>query len=170
MLFRKKAKSPIVYNVTYKLRDKDGNLKPIFQPNKITQFLVKKGLLSPLHIKSFLFGSWGAEARIANLITNAGMAGAASRLNGAGSEAAFTYIALGTGTNAANVANTALQTEITADGGERANSSASRVTTAQTNDTARLNNEFSFTGTFAITESGVLNAGSGGVLLARQEF
>lgn len=125
-------------NVSYKLFDKDGNLKE--------------------------------ERDISNLITNAGFAGVASRINGDGSEAAFTYIALGTGTTAANVADTTLETEITTGGGERANSTVSRVTTDVTNDTAQLVETFAFTSSFAVTESGVLNAASTGVLLARQVF
>src|SRR3989338_3066540 len=47
---------------------------------------------------------------------------------------------------------------------------ASRVTTDVTNDTAQLVLTFNFTASFAVTESGVLNAASVGVLLARQTF
>lgn len=170
MKLRKKAKNPLIYNVTYSLRDKDGNVKKLFQPSKLTQFLVKKGIISPFHAKNFLFGSFKDSVTIANLITNAGLAGAASRLNGAGSENAFTYIAIGTGSTAASASDTDLDTEITTGGGQRASASASRVTTAVTNDTARLTNTFNFSSTFAVVESGVLNASSNGTLLARQVF
>jgi hypothetical protein len=44
------------------------------------------------------------------------------------------------------------------------------VTTDVTNDTAQLVYTFTVTGTAAVTESGVFNAASSGVLLARQVF
>ena len=115
-------------------------------------------------------GVWSNRIVIANLVTDAGKAGVASRINGAGSEAAFTYIAVGTGTTAANAADTTLETELAASGLSRAAATASRVTTDVTNDTAQLVLTFTVTGTAAVTESGVLNASSGGVLLCRQVF
>lgn len=107
---------------------------------------------------------------VKNLITSAGKAGAASRLNGSGSEAAFTYLAVGTGTTAAAAGNTTLETEITDSGLARANATASRVTTTVANDSARLVYTWSVSGTKAVTEVGILNASSGGVLLCRQVF
>lgn len=162
-------------NVEYVLRDKDGNIKPIFQENKLTRFLLKKGFINPLSNifnspLSFLFGQWGQNKIISNLVVDAGKAGVASRINGAGAEAAFTFIAIGTGTVAAAAGDTTLGTEITTGGGARAAATASRVTTDVTNDTARLVLTFNFTATFAVTESGALNASSAGVLLARQVF
>ena len=165
-----KARYRIVENVTYQLRDKEGRVKPIFVPNAVVRFLVRKGLLSPLHPQNFLFGRFRTSLTISNLVTDAGKAGVASRINGSGGEAAFTYIAIGTGTTAAAAGDTALQTEITTGGGARAAATASRVTTDVTNDTARLVLTFNFTASFAVTESGALNASSGGVLLARQVF
>lgn len=105
-----------------------------------------------------------------NLITNAGLAGLASRTNGDGSEAAFTYLAVGTGTTAAAAGDTTLETEITDSGLARAAGTASRTTTTVTNDTARLTKTFSVTGTKAVTEIGILNAASTGTLLCRQVF
>lgn len=159
------------YNVEYVLRDKFGNIKPIFQENRFFRFLLKIGLISPHAPKiPFLFGHWALSKNLANLVTSAGKAGVASRINGAGAEAAFTYIAMGTGTTAAAAGDTALQTELATSGLSRANATASRVTTTVTNDTAQLVNTFSVTGTQAVTESGVLNAASTGTLLARQVF
>lgn len=167
----KAGKQRMRENVEYVLRDHEGNVKPVFQENWLFRTLMKMGIVSPHAVKiPFLFGTWADSRVISNLITNTGMAGVASRINGAGSEAAFTYIALGTGTTAAAAANSALETEITTGGGQRANATASRVTTTQTNDTAQLVHTFNFTATFAVTESGVLNAASTGVLLARQVF
>lgn len=189
---QKKAQFNIEQNVEYVLKDKDGNIKQVFTENKIGQRLlslfrvfvkepidqekgiVKEGLHNYLAAYGLriplITGSWGNTRTIKNLVTNAGFAGIASRINGSGSEAAFTYIAVGTGTTAAAVGNTTLETEITDSGLPRANSTASRVTTTQTNDTAQLVNSFTVTGTKAVTESGVLNASSSGVLLCRQVF
>lgn len=177
-------------NVTYKHLDKDGNVKPLFAINKIgraildaarlnynpydAQGRVKNELRAQLALYGlrvpFLTGRWVNEMQISNLITTAGKAGAASRLNGAGSEAAFTYIAVGLGTTGANIADTTLESEITDSGLARASATASRVTTDTTNDTAQLVLTYSVTGTKAVTESGVLNAGAAGVLLCRQTF
>jgi len=118
----------------------------------------------------YLTGNFVNSLQVSNLITTAGKAGVASRINGAGSEAAFTYIAIGTGTTAAAIGDTTLETEITTNGGERGSATASRTTTDTTNDTARLVLTFNFTGSFAVTEAGALNAASSGVLLNRQVF
>lgn len=164
-------------NVEYAILDKDGNVKPVFQENKLAIKLMKKGLLSPYWITgkyasilSPFLGHWANKKVISNLITSAGKAGGASRINGSGAEAAFTYIAVGTGTTAAAVGDTALQTETASAGLSRVNATASRVTTSVTNDTAQLTTTFTVTGTVAVTESGVLNDSSGGVLLCRQVF
>lgn len=155
-------------NVEYVLKDKDGNVKPIFCLNFIGRFLKKRNYIIP-NIP-FLFGFWRKSLKLSNLVTSAGLAGEASRNNGAGAEAAFTYIGIGIGTTAANAADTTLESEITTNGGERGAGTASRVTTDVTNDTAQLVLTFNFTGSFAVTESGVLNAASVGTLLARQVF
>lgn len=105
-----------------------------------------------------------------NLIVSAGKAGIASRINGAGSEAAFTYLAVGTGTTAAAAGDTTLQTELATSGLSRVNATATRVTTTVTNDTAQLQTTFTVTGTQAVTEAGILNAASSGTLLSRQVF
>lgn len=118
----------------------------------------------------------GADGRVKdvryvkNLVVSAGKAGVASRINGAGSEAVFDYIAIGTGTTAAAAGNTTLETEITTNGGERTQGTASRITTSVTNDTAQVQKTFTFTGSFAVTEAGLLNAASSGTLLSRQTF
>ena len=168
----------IGHNVRYELRDAAGNVKPMFQENRLARYLIgEKGILSPHWINSkmaFLMapflGKWSTSMNIHNLITSAGAAGVASRINGSGAEAAFTYIAVGTGATAANVSDTTLQAEIVDSGLARVAATASRVTTDVTNDSARLTTTFSVSGTKAVTESGVLNASSSGVLLARQVF
>jgi hypothetical protein len=187
-----KAKFPMKENVHYRLTDGEGNVKLLFSENMLGRFLlrefrkivkqpidpvtsqVKPGLFNHLAAYGvrvpFLTGSWVDELVISNLITNTGMAGVASRINGHGSEAAFTYIAIGTGATAAAAADSALQAETTTNGGARAAGTVGRETTAQTNDTANLVKTFAITGSLAITESGVLNAASVGILLNRQVF
>jgi hypothetical protein len=111
-----------------------------------------------------------ASFSVPNLVTDAGKAGVASRINGSGAEAQFAHIAIGTGTTAAAAGDTALQTEISTGGGARAACTTSRVTTDVTNDTAQCVVTFTFTATFAVTEAGYFNAASAGTLLARQVF
>jgi len=110
-----------------------------------------------------------------NVITNAGLAEVAGLINSdqAGSLTAFDYIAIGTGTTAASASDTQLEAEIVGSGGERrggADVTGTRVTTTVTNDTSQWVTTFSFTGSFAVTESGVFNQASGGTMLSRQTF
>ena len=191
MLNNKVARFHLQQNVRYELRDKFGNIKKLFVENKlgtkILEFIrsfvsnpidsdgqVKPGLMNYLAAYGlripFITGVWSDSRLISNLVVSAGAAGVASRINGAGSEAAFTYIAVGIGTTAAAAGNTTLESEIVNSGLARAAATASRVTTDVTNDTAQLLYTFSVTGTKAVTESGVLNAASAGTLLARQVF
>jgi hypothetical protein len=178
-------------NVEYTHRDANGNIKQMFVENRLgmafLKFMrkhvdspisedgvVKAGILNYLAAYGlripFITGRWRGSRKIKNLVTNAGLAGIASRDNGAGSEAAFTYIAVGTGTTAAAAGDTALETEVSTSGLSRANATASRTTTNTSNDTARLVYTFTVSGTVAVTESGVLNASSSGVLKCRQVF
>lgn len=171
------AQTSTYENVAYSLRGADGRYKPLFQEYRLTQFLIKKGLLSPLWINGSyakllepFLGYWTLEKRVRNLVTTAGKALVAGRINGSGSPAAATYIAVGTGTTAAAAGDTALQTETSTSGLGRAAGTVSLVTTTTTNDTAQITYTFTVTGTVAVTESGVLNAASTGTLLCRQVF
>jgi len=195
-----KPKAPLGDNMTYRLKGADGKYKKIWRDNYLGRVLLKvfrqwqpepiayirneAGEVESSYVKDgvlnrlagfglripLITGAYGFTMKGANLVTSAGQAGVASRINGAGSEAAFTYIAIGTGTTAAVVGDTTLETEITTGGGARAAATASRTTTDVTNDTARLVLTFNFTSTFAVTEAGALNAASSGVLLNRQVF
>lgn len=171
--------------ITFVVRDKYGRIKKQWNENKLGKKVRKAciflselfgkqvGFLNYLAeqgVRVFGLGHYAGSAVINNLVTNAGFAGMASRCNGAGAEAAFTYLAVGTGTTAAAAGNTTLETEITDSGLQRAAATASRVTTTQTNDTAQLDKTFSVTGTKAVTEAGALNAAAAGVLLGRQVF
>lgn len=176
---------PLDANVQIVHRDALGRAKAIFQENALCVRLMKAGVLSPLWINSWygglvgpFLGYWAAAKDSRNLITSAGKAGAASRINGSGAAAAFTAIGIGTGTTAANVADTAMETGKAADGSAdsgvhalaTASVTASRVTTTVTNDTAQLVGTITFTGTIAVTESGVFNADTNGTMIARQVF
>jgi len=96
-----------------------------------------------------------------NLVVDAGLAYIASRMKDA-SATAMSHMAIGTGTTAAASGNTALGTE------------AARValtsTTVTSNAVAYVCSFAAGTGTGAITEAGILNAGSGGTLLCRTVF
>lgn len=166
----------MLHNVEYVVKGADGKVKPIFQQNELYTLAMKKGILSPFAYQKFggifapVLGHWSGSAKVKNLITNAGFGGISSRVNGAGAQAAFTYIAVGTGVVAANVTDTTLGTETAASGLSRAAATCTQVTTTVTNDTAQQVVTFTVTGTVAVTESGVLNAASAGTLLCRQVF
>jgi len=85
---------------------------------------------------------------------------------------AFDYIAVGTGTTEATATQTALITEITDTGLTRAAGTGTNITSTDgvAYDTFQLVKSFSPTGSKAVTESGILNASSTGVLLCRQTF
>lgn len=102
---------------------------------------------------------------VENLITNAGFAAMSGLLLSDISETAFDYIAIGTGTTAAAVTDTTLETE-----SMRVAGTGTQATTTVTNDTAHLECTFAITSTLAITEAGMLNAASSGDLLNRQTF
>ena len=111
------------------------------------------------------------DREVKNTIVDVGKAGVAGLIIQTGSTSPFSYIALGTGTNATSTADTALQTEISTGGGERALATLSRVTTTVTNDTAQLVHTFTFTGSYAVTEAGVFNSSSSGAtMLSRKTF
>jgi hypothetical protein len=104
-----------------------------------------------------------------NVVTDAGI-GAVVRLVFAGlTEDKFGYLAIGTGTTPESPSDTALQSEL-----KRKAASVTQMTTAITGDTAKLEAEFSsadgLTGTATISESGIFNAATGGILLARKTF
>ncbi len=158
-------------NVGYRLLGADGKVKKTFQENALFRWLMRKGILSPHAWKvPFLLGHWTDYAMRSNLVTNAGLGEVTNLMGNVSSPTAFGYIAVGTGTTAAAAGNTALETEVATSGLSRAASTNTRQTTTTTNDTAQFLKSFSVTGSVAVTESGVLNAASSGVLLCRQVF
>ena len=99
--FFKRGRFKISHNVEYQLRDKDGNVKPLLNRSFLGRLL------------NMDIGAYKDSLSICNLVTNAGFAGVSSRINGSGAEAVFTYIAIGIGAVAADVADVALGSEIT---------------------------------------------------------
>ena len=109
-----------------------------------------------------------ATREILNVITTVGLASVAKLLINDSPDPAFGYIAIGIGTGSA-AGDTALASEITTNGGER--DVADSATAAAAVSTIAL--QFTFTGSFAITEVGLLNdtlASGTSILLATQDF
>jgi hypothetical protein len=77
----------------------------------------------------------------------------------------FDFIGIGTGTTPAAVGDSALGTQQ-----QRSAGTGTQQTTTQTNDTAQLTHQFSFGGSFAITEAGVFNHATNTLLLSRCTF
>jgi len=150
------------------LRDKNGKVKAMFNENALWKFFHK---LFNIDLKiPFLFGMWTTAAIRRNLITTVGKKLVADQLGGTVTTPA-TSVAIGIGTGAAVAGDTTLGSEITTAGGERGAATVTNTTTTTTGDTEQWAKTFTFTGSFAVTEEGILNnVTSGGVLVARQVF
>ena len=116
-------------------------------------------------IKQYRGGKLIDHRDIDNLITTAGLAEVAKGLLTDTASDEFDFIAVGTGVTAANAADTTLEAEIVDSGLARVASSGSTAA-----GVATLTTTFTVTGTKAVTEAGVLNAGSNGDLLCHQVF
>jgi hypothetical protein len=150
------------------VKDKDGKIKyHIGSPPRKKQEKCEDGhncaLESSLPAK-FLDYYWRK-----NIITNAGLAAIIRLIFSALSETKFGYLAIGTGTTAEAATDTALQTEI-----KRKTATQTQTTTTITNDTCLNEATFSssdgLTGSSNVSETGILNASTGGILLARKVF
>ena len=101
-----------------------------------------------------------------NLVVNLGFAFIASRMKDA-SAAVMSHMAIGTGNTAAAAGQSALVTE----NARVALGSTSIVTTNVTNDSVQYQAVFpAGTGTGALTEAGIFNAGAAGTMLSRTVF
>ena len=146
------------------LRDKDGNIKPMFQENFLWRFF-KKVFDVDLQIP-LLFGFWTTSVIKRNTVTTVGKQASAQQIGGT-TTSPMTAIAIGVGTPSA----TALGSESTTNGAARSASTVSNQTTTLTGDTERWVELFTFSGTLAITEEGIFdNNTSGGTMLASQSF
>lgn len=144
-----------------KLLDKSS--RPMFAGNLIWKF-IKKHFDIDL-VLPFLTGVYTTKGISTNLVTTVGHKAYADQIGGTTSTA-FTAIAYGTGTNAAAIGDTALQTEVS-----RGAATVTNTTVSATGDTEQWVKSFTAGGSQAITEEGILNNNSsGGILLARQVF
>lgn len=152
---------------TLSIKRADGTPKQLFQYNSFG-FWLQKTLGLSLDIP-YVTGSWSSSFQTENTIVNAGLAEVAKLIGGVGTPSEFTYLALGSSSTAVTNTDTALGTELTTDGLARVSVTPTSVTTTVTDDSVRLNNEFTFTGstTTNIEELGVFNAASAGDMLSR---
>ena len=102
-----------------------------------------------------------------NMVVATGLQYLASRLIGAAGSTALSHIAVGTGTTPAATGQTALATELA----RTAIGASSIVTTAVANDSVMFTATFSpGVATGPITETGMLDAATGGTLFSRTVF
>ena len=99
-------------------------------------------------------------------VTTAGMIEVCKLMTGVAADA-FTYVALGSGTNTPAAGDTTLQTEISTNGGGRVVADTHEY---QATNKAVWIKEFTFSGSLGITECGVFNAAASGDLLVRHVF
>ena len=108
-------------------------------------------------------GNVKQEEEVKNLVVTVGKGFIASRMKDA-TATAMTHMEVGTGTTAAAVGDTTLQTAV----------ASSRVTltstTVTTNNVAYVATFPAGTGTGALTEAGIFNASSSGTMLCRTVF
>jgi hypothetical protein len=100
---------------------------------------------------------------VKNLVVTTGLNFIVSRMKDA-TATAMSHMTLGTGTTAANLADTTLQTEIS---GSRVALTSTTVSAATITYVAAFS---AGTGTGAVTEAGILNASTSGTLLCRTVF
>ena len=100
-----------------------------------------------------------AEREVNNLVVSAGKNQVAKLLVGTDNNA-FKYIAIGTGTTSPTDNDTALENEY----------ARQQATVSTNNNVAQLEATFNISSTVSISESGVFNSDTDGVMLARTTF
>jgi hypothetical protein len=109
---------------------------------------------------------------MATVVTNAGRGIVTNRIHGAGTEPL--NIGWGTGAGTAAVADTTLFTEAlvsgSAGGTDHTAGTATQQTTTVTNDTYQVIGTRTATGAATITNAGLFDAASGGVLFLKGDF
>lgn len=146
--------------------------------NRLLKWLKKEvaiperfGMRDELHIEQ-----WRNGKKIVDKVykgkcpTNLGFAMVADLVGNVTPVAAVTYLAVGTGSTAADPAQTTLVAETTTDGLARASATVTRVTTTVANDTLQLLKEWTATGVVLLREIGAFNASSNGTMLARKVY
>ena len=127
---------------------------------RIDEWLDRKGLLFLEHRRN---GLLLAQLAVPNLITDAGRALWANI--GIGQDTSPSHIALGTGTTAPAVGDTAMEAEV-----YREAAVLSRVTISVTNDGSQYLYTFTIDATYDISEAGLLNDAVAGILSCHQVF
>jgi hypothetical protein len=163
-------------NVSYQLKDRFGNIKPIWQKNGIHTLLIKLfGARVPKI--PLLLGFWATEKNYSNLVTDAGKAGGLPHQRVWCCRSLHGYRHRHRDNRSKRRRHHPRnRKEGRRHSGRRrhalatASVTVSRVTIDVTNDTAQLAGTIAVTGTMAVTESGVFNADTNGTLLARQVF
>lgn len=120
----------------------------------------REGMLVLEHRRS---GILLAYRVIPNLITDLGRALSANLL--IGTDTAPSHIALGTGTTEAAEADDVMEAEVYREAAVR-----SRVTMQKTDDGSQYQYTFNIDAAYDISEAGLLNAASGGVLICHRVF
>ena len=114
----------------------------------------------------------GLRELFATVITNVGLAIITNRIIQAGT--APKYIGWGTGAGTAAVGDTTLFTEalvnLTAGSTDHTTGTEARTTTTQTNDTYTVTGTRAATGSGTVTNAGLWDAASGGVLFVKGDF
>lgn len=140
---------------------------------------MKKNLKQGAQLKGFIkIDHYDKEGKLIesvvtpNALTNTGFTEVAGLFcsDQSGSYTAFDYIAVGTGTTTATATDTELVTEETENGLTRAAGTGTLVQVNVSEDTCQILKAFSVSGSVAVTESGVFNAGAAGTMLCRQTF
>ena len=106
-------------------------------------------------------GAIKQEFTVPNLVVDTGLDYIASRMKDT-TDTAMSHMAVGTGTTAADAADTALETEAARE--------TLTSTTVTSNAVAYVATFAAGTGTGALTEAAILNASSGGTMLCRTVF
>lgn len=125
--------------------------------------LLRKGKVKVEHRRN---GELLAVVDKPNLVVTAGKHEAAGLLGGLAGYNPFTYIAVGTGTTAPAVGDTALETEIIDGGLARAQDASPEVS----ENVLTVSVTFNVTASYAVTEAGLFNDASGGDMFARVTF
>lgn len=165
-----RSKSKVVGWIEVIVRDKNGKIKYYLGPNpeKYKKEVEEDdppiaGIPSSFP-SEFIKYYWRK-----NIITDAGLAAIVRLVFEGLTETKFGYLAIGIGTTPESPSDTALENEIA-----RKAATVQQVTTSVNGDTALVSATFSksdgLTGTSNVSEAGIFNAGSGGILLCRKVF
>lgn len=149
--------------VELQLRDSSGNVKSLFQPNRLWD-VVNKFFKIDLRLP-FITGKWTKNVVVYNTVTTVGLSECAKLLGGIAADP-ISHMAIGTGTGG----TTALAAEITTGGGQRAAVTPTSQTTTSAGDTVQSVNTFTFSSSFAVTEEGLFNAATNGDMIAYRTF